>query len=141
MPVPLRVSQLSRFEVMALSRNGQLDETCLLVFYRIDTAEAEMVHKKLLQTSGPIYKTLKPAKLFPAWKDFLKCARRYAIGLPSFAWIQRLSSDPPDFLLPGENMPQGIADAITDAVVGRKDDRQDLEDGAFHGWPPSSWWG
>ena len=61
----LACSQLSRIEVMALSRNGQLDESCLHVFYRLDAAEAEMVHGKILQICGPIYKTLKTAKLFP----------------------------------------------------------------------------
>ena len=45
--------------------NGQLDESCLHVFYRLDAAEAEMVHGKILETSGPIYKTLKTAILFP----------------------------------------------------------------------------
>ena len=64
-PVPLRVSQLSRIEVMALSRNWQLDESYLPVFYRLDAAEAEMVHRKILETCGPIYKTLKTAILFP----------------------------------------------------------------------------
>jgi hypothetical protein len=44
---------------------GQLHESCLHVFYRLDAAEAEMVHRKLLKTSGPIYKTLKTAVLFP----------------------------------------------------------------------------
>ena len=39
--------------------SGQLDESCLLVFYRMDAAEAEMVHGKILRHSGPIYKTLK----------------------------------------------------------------------------------
>ena len=50
--------------------NGQLDESCLHVFYRIDAAEAEMVHGKILQTSGPIYKTLKTAILFPTLQEF-----------------------------------------------------------------------
>jgi hypothetical protein len=27
---------------------GQLDESCLLVFYRLDAVEAEMVHGKIL---------------------------------------------------------------------------------------------
>jgi hypothetical protein len=55
---------------MAFSRNGQLDESCLFVFYRLDAAEAEMVHRKILETCGPIYKTLKTARLFPDREDF-----------------------------------------------------------------------
>ena len=51
---------------MALSRKGQLDESGPHVFYRLDAAEAEMVHGKFLKISGTIYKTLKTAKLFPA---------------------------------------------------------------------------
>jgi hypothetical protein len=37
---------------MALSRNGKLDESCLLVFYRIDAAEAEMVHGKFSERAA-----------------------------------------------------------------------------------------
>ena len=48
---------------------GQLDESCLLVFYRLDAAEAEMVRGKIRKTGGPIYKTLKTAKLFPQPND------------------------------------------------------------------------
>ena len=51
---------------MALARNGQLDESRLRVLYRIDAAEAEMVHGKILRQSDPIYKTRETAKLFPA---------------------------------------------------------------------------
>jgi hypothetical protein len=50
---------------------GQLDKSRLHVFYRLDAAEAEMVHGKITETSGPIYKTQKTAKLFPAPKTFL----------------------------------------------------------------------
>ena len=33
--------------------NGQLDESCLHVFYRLDAAEAEMVHGKILRIQRP----------------------------------------------------------------------------------------
>jgi len=46
--------------------NGQLDESRLLCIYRLDAAEAERVHGKILQTRFPTYKTLKSAKLFPS---------------------------------------------------------------------------
>jgi hypothetical protein len=45
---------------------GQLYESCLHVFYRLDATEAEMVHRRIPETSGSIYKTLKTAELFPA---------------------------------------------------------------------------
>ena len=59
---------------------GQLDESCLHVFYRIDAAEAEMVHRKTLQTSGPIYKTLKTGMVQFA------CRRGNTKGTPSVAF-------------------------------------------------------
>jgi hypothetical protein len=53
----------------SFSQKRQLDKSCLHLFYRLDAAEAEMVHRKILQTSGPIYKTLKTAKLFPRLQE------------------------------------------------------------------------
>jgi hypothetical protein len=38
---------------MALSLTAQLDKSCLPVFYRLDAAEAEMVHGKILKTIRP----------------------------------------------------------------------------------------
>jgi len=49
----------------------QLHESCLHVSYRVDAAEAEMVHERILEASGPIYKTLKSPELFPAVERFL----------------------------------------------------------------------
>ena len=51
---------------------GQPDEDRLHVFYRIDAAEAEMVHKKILQTIGPIYKSPETSILFPGCQSFLR---------------------------------------------------------------------
>src|SRR5271157_4136327 len=55
---------------------GQLDESCLHVFYRLDAAEAEMVHGKIRRDSGPFYRTLKTLVLFPAGEDFWKSPSR-----------------------------------------------------------------
>jgi hypothetical protein len=45
---------------------GSPTRATVLYYYRIDAAEAEMVHGKIPRNSGPIYKTLKTAVLFPA---------------------------------------------------------------------------
>ena len=64
-PVHFRVSRLCRMEVMALSLNWAARQELSTCIYRLDAAGSEMVHGQILQTSGPIYKTLKTAILFP----------------------------------------------------------------------------
>ena len=69
-PFHPRDSQLSRMEVMALSLVEAARRGLPTLFYRIDAAAAEMVHENSPAHSGPMYKTLKPAILFPVVQEF-----------------------------------------------------------------------
>ena len=83
--------------------NRQPDEDRLHVFYRIDAAAAEMVHGKIPEHGGPMYKTLKMAKLFPATTSFRE--RR-----PSTSCIRPVSGrDQHDSL----HVPVGIHDRVS----------------------------